>query len=271
MKRWQKVTLGVVVAGGLIVGGGPLVYRWLNPADEKATDELDDRLAEASTQTTVAPPIDVTVPTTAASPGSAADSAPETVAVTEPPETAAAAGLDGTWTVTPTTDTNVLYVGYRVDEVIAGQAITATGRSAAVTGSLTLAGTQATAADFSVEVATITSDNAQRDGQFTGRIMETETFPTATFTLTAPIEFGTVPADAERITASATGDLTLRGVTRSVTFDVVGFVANNQITIAAEIPVVFADYNITNPSIGPITTEDNGALEFLIVFDRQQP
>jgi hypothetical protein len=89
-------------------------------------------------------------------------------------------GLDGTWTVTPTADTNVLYVGYRVDEVIAGQAITATGRSAAVTGSLTLAGTQAT-------------------------------------------------------------------------------------------PVVFADYNITNPSIGPITTEDNGALEFLIVFDRQQP
>ncbi|MDQ3469796.1 MAG: YceI family protein [Actinomycetota bacterium] len=47
--------------------------------------------------------------------------------------------------------------------------------------------------------------------------MDVEQFPGATFTLTAPIKFGAVPATAQPVTASATGDLTLHGVTRSVT------------------------------------------------------
>ena len=46
-------------------------------------------------------------------------------------------------------------------------------------------------------------------------------FPTATFVLTEPIELGAVPADGEEVTATATGDLTLHGVTREVTIDLV--------------------------------------------------
>ncbi|MBA3606488.1 MAG: YceI family protein [Acidimicrobiia bacterium] len=61
------------------------------------------------------------------------------------------------------------------------------------------------------------SDENRRDIQFRGRIMDVEQFPGATFTLTAPIKFGAVPATAQPVTASATGDLTLHGVTRSVT------------------------------------------------------
>lgn len=32
------------------------------------------------------------------------------------------------------------------------------------------------------------------------------------------------------------------------------------------IPVKFADYKIDNPSGGPVTTEDHGVVEFLLVF-----
>jgi hypothetical protein len=31
--------------------------------------------------------------------------------------------------------------------------------------------------------------------------------------------------------------------------------------------VAFADYEIANPSTGGITTEDNGLLEFILVFE----
>ena len=34
------------------------------------------------------------------------------------------------------------------------------------------------------------------------------------------------------------------------------------------IPIVFAEWGIPNPSTGPISTEDNGLLEFLLVFER---
>jgi hypothetical protein len=32
--------------------------------------------------------------------------------------------------------------------------------------------------------------------------------------------------------------------------------------------VTFADYGITNPSFGPVTTKDSGEIEFLLAFAR---
>ncbi len=63
------------------------------------------------------------------------------------------APLAGTWTVgTGST------AGYRVDEVLFGQSTTAVGRTKEVTGSMTITGTTVTAANFSVDMTTITSD-----------------------------------------------------------------------------------------------------------------
>jgi polyisoprenoid-binding protein YceI len=97
--------------------------------------------------------------------------------------------------------------------------------------------------------------------------MEVDQYPEATFTLTAPIEFGAVPAAGGQITASATGDLTLHGVTRPVTFDVTAEAGDDRIGVLGNIPVRFADYDIANPSMSGITTEDNGLLEFVLVFE----
>ena len=97
--------------------------------------------------------------------------------------------------------------------------------------------------------------------------MQVDQFPEATFALTAPIEFGTVPADGEQITATATGDLTLHGVTSPVTFDVTAQAGDGRVGVLGKIPVLFADYDIENPSTSGITTEDNGLLEFVLVFE----
>ena len=144
---------------------------------------------------------------------------------------------------------------------------TAVGRTSQVTGTLTIDGTTVTSTEFSVDVATITSDESRRDNQFTGRIMSADEFPTATFALTEPIELGTEATDGATVTATATGDLTLRGVTNSVTFEVTAKQENGLIGVQGSIPVVFADYDIANPSTGGITTEDNGVVEFVLVFE----
>jgi polyisoprenoid-binding protein YceI len=159
-------------------------------------------------------------------------------------------------------------VRYRVDEVLFGANVTAVGETNAVTGSLDIAGTQVADATFEVDMATVESDRSQRDGQFRGRIMDVETFPTSTFTLTQPIELASVPADGEQVTATATGDLTLRGVTNTVTFDVTAQLEGDRIGVLGSIPIVFEDYDIPNPSFGGIETEDNGVLEFVLVFQR---
>ncbi|MFN6119196.1 MAG: YceI family protein, partial [Actinomycetes bacterium] len=159
-------------------------------------------------------------------------------------------------------------LGYRVSEVLGGVDTEGAGRTNQVTGTLTIEGTTATAAEFTVDMASITSDSDRRDGQFRTRIMSTDEFPTSTFVLTSPIEFGTIPAEGEQITASATGDLTLRGVTRSVTFDLTAQLEGGRIGVLGSIPILFSDYEIPDPSNGFAVVKDNGLLEFVLVFDK---
>lgn len=161
----------------------------------------------------------------------------------------------------------VSQVGYRVQEVLFGFDTTAVGRSSDVTGTMTIDGDTVTATEFSVEVATITSDESRRDGQFRGRIMSADEFPTASFVLTQPIDLGKDPKDGVSIDTTATGDLTLRGQTRSVTFDVIAKQQGGRIGVQGSIPVTFADYSIANPSGGGVSTEDHGLVEFVIVFE----
>jgi polyisoprenoid-binding protein YceI len=174
------------------------------------------------------------------------------------------ASVDGTWQVTK----NGTTVGYRVNEVLFGQSATAVGRTDAVTGQLTLDGTTATAADFTADLTKVASDQGNRDNQFQGRIMDTSTYPTATFKLTSPIELASIPQNLVEVTEKATGDLTLRGKTRPVTFDVIARRNGDKIEVNGSIPITFADWGIPNPSFGPATTEDHGILEFILTFNR---
>jgi polyisoprenoid-binding protein YceI len=186
------------------------------------------------------------------------------VSTTAPPGTTgtSAAPLDGRWKVTSDST-----VGYRVDEVLFGQDNTATGRTHDVTGQIVINGKQVASGSFEADLTTVTSDESRRDTQFQGRIMDTAQFPTATFALTSPIALAKIPADGAKITANATGDLTLHGTTKSVTFPVEAARTGDTIQVSGSIPVTFADYGIGNPSFAAVTTKDHGELEFLLLFN----
>jgi len=246
--RWISfVGIGLVVLVVLFFGAIFIYAKVINnsPAEFTAGD-LDAALSTGP-QATVAtgqPP----VPT--AAPGSA------------PASAGAATGTESTQWVT----TDASQVGYRVNENLFGVNTTAVGRSNQVDGNLTIDGTQVTAADFTVDVASIKSDESRRDAQFTGHVMSSDQFPKATFTLTQPIALGVTPTNGAEVTTKATGDLTLRGVTKPVTFDVTAKQDNGLIGVQGSIPVVFNDYKIANPSNGGVTTEDHGLVEFILVF-----
>jgi polyisoprenoid-binding protein YceI len=173
-------------------------------------------------------------------------------------------GIDGAWAVSEG------QAGYRVKEVLFGQDTEAVGRTSSVTGSLVIADTEISSASFEVDLTTIESSESRRDNQFKGRIMDTSSFPTATFTLTEPIALGAMPADLEEITATATGDFTIRGVTKRVTFDLTARRNGDRFEVNGSIPVVFADFDIPDPSFGPATVQDHGEIEFLLTFTPSQ-
>ena len=175
----------------------------------------------------------------------------------------ASAAVGGTWTVAGGS-----VVGYRVNEVLFGQSNEAVGRTNAVAGSMTVSGKTVTTAEFTVDMTTVSSDQTRRDEQFNGRIMDTSTFPAATFKLTQPIVLGSIPAEGVARTVQAAGSLTLHGVANSVVFSVTGRKTGSTVRVAGSIPITFADWNISNPSFGPVTTEDHGVLEFALNFTR---
>lgn len=177
---------------------------------------------------------------------------------------ASSAAMAGSWTVSSGS-----VVGYRVNEVLLGQNTTAVGRSTSVTGHLTIAGSTATAASFSVTMDTIRSDKSQRDDRFNGPIMNVAKYPTGTFALTSPVDLAPLPAAGTVKTYTAHGKLTLHGTTRAVTVTLTAERTATGIKVAGQIPVLFSDYNIQNPSFaGFVTTQDHGLLEFLLVFTR---
>ncbi len=187
-----------------------------------------------------------------------------TPASTGAANTAASGSVAGAWTVGSGS-----IVGYRVNEVLLGQNATAVGRTASVTGHLTIAGSTVTAAAFTVPMATVHSDKSQRDAQFDGRIMDVSQYPTGTFTLTSPIDLAPLPAAGMVKDYAAHGRLTLHGTTRAVTFTLSAERKGSQIEVSGDIAVLFSDYDISNPSFaGFVTTQDHGLLEFLLVFDR---
>jgi len=233
-RRWLRWLIGGVVLIVALVVGGPFVY--IHFIEGKAPAPLS--LSTQTSTTITGQPAATTTP--GATP-------------------AVSSTVDGTWNIAAGSVT-----GYRVKETLFGQSNTAVGRTSSITGTITVSGTQVTAVQFSVDMTTVKSDQSQRDGQFQGRIMDTATYPTATFTLSQPIQLGSIPPAGTTVAATASGRLTLHGTTKTVTFQVQAKRTDGTIAVSGSIPVVFADYGVNDPSGGPATTGSSGTLEFLL-------
>ncbi len=185
------------------------------------------------------------------------------------PPTLTAATAVGEWTIGSGSQ-----AGYRVREQLASLSAEsdAVGRTDKVTGSATVAAAgssvQVTKATITVDTTSIASDKSQRDDHLRDQGLETDTYKTATFTLTSPLD---VPANAFTgivVDVTLHGDLTLHGVTRTVDIPAKAQVSGNDIDVSGSISFPLSDYSMTAPNVGGfiISIEDHGALEFLITL-----
>ncbi len=242
MNRRRLMIIAAVLVGcvGVLYGAVWFYAAVINDApDALDADDLDAALSATTVATTAAPAPSTTAATSAApeattTTATAADPAPDT----------------SQWQVAEGSE-----LGYRVAEVLFGVNTEGVGRTSEVTGGITIESTTMTAAGFEVDVASITSDDGRRDGQFRGRIMETDRFPTASFELTAPVELGVEAAEGADVTVEITGDLTMHGVTRPVTFNVTARITGGRLGVLGSIPVVFTDFDIADPSLPAIRVE----------------
>jgi polyisoprenoid-binding protein YceI len=155
--------------------------------------------------------------------------------------------------------------GYRVSEVLVGQHATAVGRTSKIWGSVSIANGEVASGNFSVDMASVVSDQSQRNAQFDGRIMDVARYATATLTLTGLIALGTVPPVGTKARYAGSGILAMHGVSHPVRFTLTAERTAGGIYALADLPIVFARWNIANPSVGGfVTTADSGTLEVLV-------
>jgi polyisoprenoid-binding protein YceI len=150
------------------------------------------------------------------------------------------------------------FVGYRVREEYATIGVRdAVGRTAGVSGTVRIDGARVTAATLEADMASLRSDQAQRDGALRERAIETDRFPRASFRLSRPVALS-------RDGATAAGELTLHGVTAPVRVLVAGQRgAGGTVELTGSARVDFRRFRIRPPSVaGIVTVQDHGLLEF---------
>jgi polyisoprenoid-binding protein YceI len=231
MNKTLKRVVAIAVVGSALLIAGPWVYINLIKDDAPAALELTDNTT--SPESTVPTVSDVT----------------------------------GSWSVATNSDS---VVGYRVKEILFGQETEGVGRTKSVTGDLAIADNSVTTASFSVDMTTLMSDAAKRDAQFNGRIMDVASYPTATFTLTQPISLPSNATSGEVITAEATGELTLRGTTKTVIFPIEAQLSGSTFTVVGSITIVFDEWGIPEPGLPGISVDPDGLLEFSLQFSRNK-
>ncbi len=186
-----------------------------------------------------------------------------------------ASAVEGTWDIDTTSgdfdfeSATGTFAGFRVQEELAGiGAATAVGRTGDVSGSFTIDGTTVTEAGFEVDLTTITTNETRRDDRVQ-EALETSRFPTATFTLTQPIDLGEAAASGGPVEVTAVGDLTIHGVTQPVDFPLEAQLADDTVVVVGSLDLSFADYGVEAPTSQLVlSVEDGGVLELQFLLTR---
>ena len=190
-------------------------------------------------------------------------------------ESATTQGVDGNWTVDTETgefdyeSATGTFAGFRIQEELASiGSATAVGRTGDVTGTITIEGDTLVAAEFSVDMSTITTNESRRDDRVQSAL-ETGQFPTATFTLTEPVSLGAAATTGEAVSVSAVGDLTIHGVTNQVTFALDAQLVGDTIVVVGSTDILFSDYSVQVPdSQVVLSVEDHGVVEMQLLLVR---
>lgn len=182
---------------------------------------------------------------------------------------------DGRWVVVADEEA---FAGFRIVEHFSGGIDnTAVVRSPAATGSALVEGTTVDDIEIEVDLTRLESQDSVPPGvpgignrvdQLRGDGLEIDTFPTATFVLTEPISLSAPPAIGESIAAEATGDLTVHGVTRTVTIPIEARWSGDVIDLAGTLAVALANHGMDPPNRPFVEVDDVGTLEFQLVLER---
>jgi len=123
---------------------------------------------------------------------------------------------------------------------------------------------------FRVDLRTLTSDRPRRDSAIRTRWLESDTYPYADFVSTGVQDVPAAYTEGEEVSFKLIGDLTIRNVTREVTWDVTGRLQGDTVTGRATTLINMVDFGFDPPSIAGVLTVEDGVTITLDFTAREQ-
>jgi polyisoprenoid-binding protein YceI len=109
-------------------------------------------------------------------------------------------------------------------------------------------------------------DTRDRDGWFPD-VLESRDYPVALFR-TSDVTLPTETASGRKVTVPVSGQLTMHGVTRTVTLALEGTLNGDQVQLAGGFPIQLADYGMSFPENPVAEVEQTVTIEFQLFLDR---
>lgn len=123
--------------------------------------------------------------------------------------------------------------------------------------------------NITVNLPSLTSDDDRRDGKIRSDWLQSDSFPLATFTSTGVEGIPESYTEGEEVTFKLLGTMTIRDITKPVTFDVVGKLTGDTVTGSAKANIKMTDFGFSPPDIaGFVTVEDD--VEVAIQFTAKE-
>jgi polyisoprenoid-binding protein YceI len=207
--------------------------------------------------------------------GGTAESPPASDTATSQPETEPISGAELTGTQTFVVDSSASQASFIASEEFFADALAkygieagnnvVVGTTPGVTGEIQLDFDNAEPlqnAQFTVDMAGLQTDQNQRDNWLKDNAIQTNAFPESTFTATSVTGLPATLHEGEEISFQLNGDLTVRDVTRNVTFDVTAVITGNTLQGTAVLDLNMSDFGIAPPDfVNTLTVNDPFTIE----------
>lgn len=183
-----------------------------------------------------------------------------TLPVLEPTPTVPAASVEGELRLVIASQGNQARFSVREQLVNLTLPNDAVGTTTAVSGAIVILPDGQLAPEssrFVVDLTTLHTDSSRRDGYVQRNTLETGTFPEAVFVPSAATGLPSPLPTSGVVAFQLTGDLTVHGVTRPVTWDVTAQVDGLTLTGTATTSITFTDFGMTLPRVGPVLSVED--------------
>lgn len=230
MKKWKVITITAVVLVALGAGGGYAAYDYYAGNHVEVKDVIATP-NPASTPSGTAAAVD-------------------------------AAQVDGSWTIQPSSE---VYFSVTTSKETVNFSV----KSVEGSWQLNTADATKNTAEGSVDLNTLSSGNSQRDNHVKDAdYLQVSDHPKASFAVTS---FEQLPAEwkeGEAIPFKMTGTLTIRGVTKEVTFDSKAQYTQGKINLEGSTVVTFDDFGMKNPHTVVLDTQNDVTVQLRLVLSK---